>query len=600
MMQAGGMGGGMNGDGGNGGMNPQNDAFQSIKALQDPPQGDWRDEMYRNKVRQQIDEQLRNVGQLENGQKSVEWENQVFQRSKNKDEYIKLVATLILKLRDYNKKNSGQQPGPRPGQAMNQQSNPNQQPMPQPGNMTTPQGMPNTQMNQLGSNRNAQQPYMANQMRQTSLNQSGQPQISQAQQQTHMNPRHMNPNVRMNNPQAQNYQNPNPGSMPNGMNSQMMSQMSEQNRMRQNVPNQNQMRTAPSPGGAIFVPSPAAGPVPSPGSASGVSNSAQLTNQQISQSPQNQTGQVYQAQVPPSPQNDEYMEKLKTLRKYIEPLTRQIQKKEQEVAANIGNPHVNKMRQDTQKMKSLRDIILGNQYVAMDILNKCEKVLQQIAPVNHPKPDVERMRDEHMCQGLLDAVSAHIRKPNINHTLNRTFGPVLEKIRPEQSVTPKRVCQIEEYKRVQRPRMIPSVLQGEVASLNRKFRARLDKSRSNSAGDVHIIVSINDITLPPVKELKITIPNGYPSIPPLIQNEKYLGNNSKTGMEMAEYDQEEDFLKIQEDFFEERLDSLGPDLVTLTQILSAWELSIRQALAKMNITYAKQRQMMLMAPVVAI
>merc|ERR1711936_1030755 len=104
MMQAGGMGGGMDGDGGNGGMNPQNDAFQSIKALQDPPQGDWRDEMYRNKVRQQIDEQLRNVGQLENGQKSVEWENQVFQRSKNKDEYIKLVATLILKLRDYNKK----------------------------------------------------------------------------------------------------------------------------------------------------------------------------------------------------------------------------------------------------------------------------------------------------------------------------------------------------------------------------------------------------------------------------------------------------------------------------------------------------------------
>ena len=31
-------------------------------------------------------------------------------------------------------------------------------------------------------------------------------------------------------------------------------------------------------------------------------------------------------------------------------------------------------------------------------------------------------------------------------------------------------------------------------------------------------------------------------------------------MEMAEYDQEEDFLKIQEEFFEERLDSLGPDL----------------------------------------
>ena len=56
------------------------------------------------KVRQQIDEQLRAVGQLENGQKSTEWENQVFQRSKSREEYIKLVATLILKLRDYGKK----------------------------------------------------------------------------------------------------------------------------------------------------------------------------------------------------------------------------------------------------------------------------------------------------------------------------------------------------------------------------------------------------------------------------------------------------------------------------------------------------------------
>ena len=31
-------------------------------------------------------------------------------------------------------------------------------------------------------------------------------------------------------------------------------------------------------------------------------------------------------------------------------------------------------------------------------------------------------------------------------------------------------------------------------------------------------------------------------------------------MEMAEYDEDEDFLKVQEQFFDERLDSLGPDL----------------------------------------
>ena len=55
-------------------------------------------------VRLQIDEQLRNVGQMENGQKSAEWEAQVFNRSRTREEYVKLVATLIRKLRSYNKK----------------------------------------------------------------------------------------------------------------------------------------------------------------------------------------------------------------------------------------------------------------------------------------------------------------------------------------------------------------------------------------------------------------------------------------------------------------------------------------------------------------
>ena len=41
---------------------------------------------------------------MENGQKSAEWEAQVFNRSRTREEYVKLVATLIWKLRDYNKK----------------------------------------------------------------------------------------------------------------------------------------------------------------------------------------------------------------------------------------------------------------------------------------------------------------------------------------------------------------------------------------------------------------------------------------------------------------------------------------------------------------
>ena len=56
---------------------------------------------------------------------------------------------------------------------------------------------------------------------------------------------------------------------------------------------------------------------------------------------------------------------------------------------------------------------------------------------------------------------------------------------------------------------------------------------------------------------RVTIPQGYPSIPPIIQNER---DETKDSMEMSDFDEEDDFLKVQESFFEERLDSLGPDL----------------------------------------
>ena len=55
-------------------------------------------------MRLQIDEELRNVGQNVEWEKPVEWEGQVFDRSRTREEYVKLVSTLIWKLRNYNKK----------------------------------------------------------------------------------------------------------------------------------------------------------------------------------------------------------------------------------------------------------------------------------------------------------------------------------------------------------------------------------------------------------------------------------------------------------------------------------------------------------------
>jgi len=606
----------------------QPDNPQIMNFLNEANENNWKEESYRNRVRLQIDEQLRNVGQMENGQKSAEWEAQVFNRSRTREEYVKLVATLIWKLRDYNKKqarpgqgpvmnnpNQPQNPNQNPmaQQPMNNQMNPGQQRMPYPQqNFQNPPGMGQNRMpmNQQPNVMPGQNPIQGqNGMPQNMVNQMGirpNPMVQQAQQQQPGGQPQGGPNP-MNQPQNRPPMNPNfapnnnMGGMPNNrfpQNNQSMNYFPKQGPPSQPSP--------VTPNGGFGTPSPMNTGVPSPMPNPG-SQQSQPGMVQPGMGQNGPAGSYNNQNSLPSPNNnDEYHEKLKQLRKYIEPMSRIIAKREQEANRNPNSQNTQEMtrfKQEITKMKSLRDIILGNHQVTLQILYKCEKVLQQIAPVESgtgPKTtEEERNKDQHMCQALLDVVSAHIRKPNINHTLNRTFGPVLEKLRPEYIVTPRRSCQFEELKPKPTTAKIPSVLQGEVASLNKKFKARLDKSHSNSSGDVHIIVNINDASLPPVKELKITIPDGYPSIPPIIQNESDRGcitENKSDGMEMAEYDEDEDFLKVQEQYFDERLDSLGPDLVTLTQILSAWELSIRQALAKMNINYAKQRQMMLLAP----
>ena len=63
--------------------------------------------------------------------------------------------------------------------------------------------------------------------------------------------------------------------------------------------------------------------------------------------------------------------------------------------------------------------------------------------------------------------------------------------------------------------------------------------------------------------LSVTIPVGYPKIPPIIDGENERMTNFIESDRVI--DDSTDFLTAQELLFEQRLDSLGPDLVTLTQ-----------------------------------
>ena len=61
----------------------------------------------------------------------------------------------------------------------------------------------------------------------------------------------------------------------------------------------------------------------------------------------------------------------------------------------------------------------------------------------------------------------------------------------------------------------------------------------------------------------MTIPVGYPKVPPVIEGEKE--RMTQFIEQELNIDDTPDFLTAQELLFEQRLEALGPDLVTLTQ-----------------------------------
>ncbi|XP_023812952.1 mediator of RNA polymerase II transcription subunit 15 isoform X2 [Oryzias latipes] len=86
---------------------------------------DWRSTQFRQKVVAQIDEAMRKAGPGTTTHKSgTDMENQVYNKAKTRDEYLSLVARLIIHFRDIHKKSLGgpvSTPAQMPMQTMVQQ-----------------------------------------------------------------------------------------------------------------------------------------------------------------------------------------------------------------------------------------------------------------------------------------------------------------------------------------------------------------------------------------------------------------------------------------------------------------------------------------------
>ncbi|XP_061189828.1 mediator of RNA polymerase II transcription subunit 15-like isoform X2 [Saccostrea echinata] len=575
---------------------------------------DWRSEPFRSKVVAQIEEAVRSSASPMT-KSSIEMENHVFHKAKTREEYLALVARLILHVKEMNA-NKDKPKGP--------------------GGMGMPQGMPGPagisqpMQDPIGALQNLTvqgigpvgQQGMMNQQQQAHLQQQ-RLLMQQQQQQRHMQMQQQRPPLERQdaflvtsaqhvqsmaqplpaNSVGMSYQQTmtggnmqqaglqqgiqggiqQPGMQQTGMQQpgMPMSSMGMQHGIQQQRPQTSGIggisQASQLPFGQQMQPGPnmtSQQAVPSPKPPS-------ISSMMMSPSPQ---GMVNNPRVPsprvlntpgapnsPSPntprshEEQAYLEKLKQLQKYIEPLKRMINR------LTTGKDEESK--KDISKMENLLKILTDpTRRLPMTTLLKCEQVLDSLemskppsgagsVPSTTPTITTTPM---HMCQPLLDAVATNMKSPMFNHALQQTFGPAMTALfgAPIRAPSPppkKRKREAEEDEE------IPHILQGEIARLGGRFRVNLDSTQHSDSKDIHLVCKIDDKNLPCVPPISVKVPELYPSVSP------------QCDTKAQDYESSPFLSSIQESL--SRLLLQMPSKYTFTELMDKWEMSIRRACA---------------------
>uniref|UniRef100_A0A8C2ZPS1 Mediator of RNA polymerase II transcription subunit 15 n=1 Tax=Cyclopterus lumpus TaxID=8103 RepID=A0A8C2ZPS1_CYCLU len=449
------------------------------------PDSDWRSPQFRQKVVAQIEEAMRKAGTAHT-KSSNDMENHVYVKAKSREEYLSLVARLIIHFRDIRE-------------------------------YLTP---------------------MCSSIIKIALGQHESSGLGRL-----LSPNHFPPQAQ----QHQMMSSPSPGQVQTPLSMPPPPQPSPQPPNSQ--PNSASSGPTPSPGG--FQPSPSPQPSQSPANAR-----TPLNYGVPSPGPLNTPGNPGSVMSPAgstSLEDQQYMEKLKQLSKYIEPLRRMINK----IDKNEDR------KKDLSKMKSLLNILTDpNTRCPLKTLQKCEIALEKLKndmAVPTPPPPQVPNKQQYLCQPLLDAVMANIRSPVFNHSLYRTFAPAMTAIHgpPITYVHPKRKHEEDERQ------TIPNILQGEVARLDGKFLVNLDPSFCSNNGTVHLVCKLDDKNLPSVPPLQLSVPADYPDRSPYLADDKdQYGANG--------------FLQSVHRNMTSKLLQL-PDKHSVTELLNTWAQSVRQA-----------------------
>ncbi|GAB1600044.1 mediator of RNA polymerase II transcription subunit 15-like isoform X2 [Argonauta hians] len=264
----------------------------------------------------------------------------------------------------------------------------------------------------------------------------------------------------------------------------------------------------------------------------------------------------------PSPSDDQaYLDKLKQLSKFIDPLRRMIRKTETEEDGKKDQSH---------KMKNLLEILSDpSKRLPMATLLKCEQVLLKMELSKSPyssdgSGSHSKSGEQHMCQPLLDSIAAHMKSPMLNHTLQRTFGPAIAALRGQPirlpSPPPSKKPKISNDKD-----KLSNILQGEIARLPQRFHVNLDPAHHARSKTVHLICNLDDKNLPSVPPVLIVVPEDYPTTSPQCDSnaEDYTATPFLQGVQNA---------------LQSSLKKM-PDHFSVTTLLDTWEMSVRKMCA---------------------
>ncbi len=319
---------------------------------------------------------------------------------------------------------------------------------------------------------------------------------------------------------------------------------------------------------------------------------------------------------PSSQEDQQYLEKVRQLSRYIEPL--------REVIAQIGTDDQNKL----DKMKKLMDILSNpNKRMPMETLLKCEKVLGRMldgpggaggagdgsvggaggegkesggtgsaAPAGSINPLLEAIIKLLNSSG--QGSSSTSSSSELNHALQRSFGAPIEfiygsdiSLPPLPASASKRRREEDDSDSEDEEDETAFVLRREIGMLETQYRVApedscllgeeegSDDDSSEEGGNLKsskrprltgadksftLECSLEDPNLPSVPPVTIKVPPGYPDRPPRLA-------------EMKEYDATP-FLERVRSALEARVGKM-PEMFTVTQVLVAWEMSVRAACA---------------------